>query len=322
MNRVEEILQQIRSTHFATLWLFYRKHFSDDETCLQFLYDAILFNPTPKSPLLTMDERWVLIASGQSEKDETHLIPLKMLNTVQRLVSAAHDMDQIRRGKDVFKVIFLVTCEEVLEELSGRRGELKKELSASDRTKRKSNRVEKYEMWKDFWTRNAVYEDKQTIRSKFSRDCLSEISETELKSQFFEKGSQELYDAVIKIKRASEKATNEPKTQKSEPELEWEDRSDTFELFLDVMHEVRNSAIHDGAYWEHFFNNHGDESLQFQLNINLRRYEGDGKRLHTFLTELSYQEFEDMFVRTSIRLIRNYVAQHTNQQEEPSHANA
>ena len=82
MDRVKEILQQIRSTHFATLWLFYRKHFPDDETCLQFLYDAILFNPTPKSPLLTMDERWALIASGQSEDDETHSIPLKMLHTI------------------------------------------------------------------------------------------------------------------------------------------------------------------------------------------------------------------------------------------------
>ena len=51
MNRVKEILQQIRSTHFAALWLFYRKHFPNDETCLQFLHDAILFNPTPESPV-------------------------------------------------------------------------------------------------------------------------------------------------------------------------------------------------------------------------------------------------------------------------------
>lgn len=318
MERIQEILQQIESRHLAKLWYFYRKHFPDDEACLQFLYDAILFNPSPESSLLTADERWALIANGQSEDDETHSIPLKMLNAVQRLVCAAHDMDQIRRGKDVFKVIFLVTCEEALEELSGRRRELKKELSAS----KQSNRGEKHEMWKDFWIRNALCEDKQTIRRKFSRDCLTEISETKLKSQLFEKGSRNHYDAVIKIKRAREKAESKTKTQKAELELEWEDRSDAFNLFLDVMHEVRNSAIHDGAYWEHYFNNHGDEPLQFQLNINLRRYEGDGKRLHTFITELSYQEFEDIFVRTSIQLIRNFVAQRTNQQEEPSHADA
>ena len=317
MERIQEILQQIESRHLAKLWYFYRKHFPDDEACLQFLYDSILFNPSPESPLLTSDERWTLMEKGQGENNESHSIPLKMLNTVERLVSAAHDMDQIRRGKDVFKVIFLVTCEEALEELSGRRRELKKELSAS----KQSNRGEKHEMWKDFWIRNALCEDKQTIRRKFSRDCLTEISETKLKSQFFEKGSRNHYDAVIKIKRAREKAESETKTQKAEPELEWDDRSDSFNLFLDVMHEVRNSAIHDGAYWEHYFNNHGDEPLQFQLNINLRLHGENKKRLHTFVTELSYQEFEDIFVRTSIRLIRNYIAQNTKQQEEPSHAN-
>ena len=308
MDRVKEILQQIRSPHFATPWLFYRKYFPDDETCLQFLYDAILFNPSPESPLLTTDERWALTTNSQSENDETHLIPLKMLNTVQRLVSAAHDMDQIRRGKDVFKVIYLVTCAETL-------------LILFDE---KNREIGKRWLWLRFWKRNASDEDKNTIRSKFSRDCLTEISETELKSQFFEKGSQELYDAVIKIKRASKKATKETETQESEPELKWEDHSDTFELFLNVMHEVRNSAIHDGAYWEHFFNNHGDEPLQFQLMIDLDKFSPkiEDKQLHWFLTELSYQEFEDIFVRTSIRLIRNYVAQHTNQQEEPTHANA
>ena len=98
MERIQEILQQIESRHLAKLWYFYRKHFPDDEDCLQFLYDAILFNPSPESPLLTSDERWTLMENGQGENNESHSIPLKMLNTVERLVSAAHDMDQIRRG--------------------------------------------------------------------------------------------------------------------------------------------------------------------------------------------------------------------------------
>ena len=306
MKRLYEILQQIQSTHFAKLWLFYRKHFNSDEDCLQFLYDAILFNPSSTTSLPNLAQRLNQMATSECEPDKAHSIPLKMLNTVQRLVSAAHDMEQIRRGKDVFKVIYLVTCAETL-------------LILFDEKNRKTS---KRWLWLRFWNKNVSNKDKQYIQSKFSRDCLSEISEAELKSQFFEKGSQELYDAVIKIKRASKKANQETQTQKSEPELEWEDRSDTFELFLDVMHEVRNSAIHDGAYWEHFFNNHGDEPLQFQLNINLHCNKDNKKRLHTFLTELSYQEFEDMFVRTSIRLIRNYVTQHTSQQEEPSHADA
>ena len=290
MNRGKEILQQIRSTHFAALWLFYRKHFPNDETCLQFLHDAILFNPTPESPLLTSDKHWALIAIGQSESDETHSIPLKMLNTVQRLVNAAHDMDQIRRGKDVFKVIYLVTCAETL-------------LILFDEKNRKTS---KRQLWLRFWKMNVSDEDKQSIQSKFSRDCIGELSEDELKNQYFKRGSRELYEA---IKKSEHQENKDEQKEKSEQEPEWEDRSDTFELFLNVMNEVRNSAIHDGAYWEHFFNNHGEEPLQFQLMIDLDKFSPklEDKQLHWFLTELSYQEFEDMFVRTSIQLIRNYV---------------
>lgn len=171
------------------------------------------------------------------------------------------------------------------------------------------------------FTINLSNKDKQYIQSKFSRDCLSVMSESELKKPIFREKSQELYDAVIKIKRASKKEANAQESQ-FEPQLE--DHFDTFELLLNVMNEVRNSAIHDGAYWKHFFNNHGEEPLQFQLVIDLDKFSPKpvDKQLHWFLTELSYQEFENIFVRTSIRLIRNYLKQHTNQQEEPSHADA
>ena len=262
MKRLYKILQQIQSTHLARLWLFYRKHFDSDEDCLQFLYDTILFNPSSTTALPTLEQRLNQMATSECELDETHSIPLQMLNTAQRLVSAAHDIEQIRRGKDVFKVIYLVTCAETLEELSGHKGS-------------------KLHLWKDFWINNCLYSDKKLICSKFSMVFLS----TELS-------------------------------------IEQKDTLDSFEIFLYVMNEVRNSAIHDGAYWEHFFNNHGDEPLLFQLKVNLHRDKGDQKKLHTFLTELSYQEFENIFVRTSIRLIRNYLKQHTNQQEEPSHADA
>lgn len=262
MKRLYEILQQIQSTHFAKLWLFYRKHFNSDEDCLQFLYDAILFNPSSTTALPTLEQRLNQMATSEGELDETHTIPLQMLNIVQRLVSAAHDMDQIRRGQDVFKVIYLVTCAETLGELSDHKGS-------------------KLHLWKDFWANNCSCSDKKLIYSKFSID-----------SSF------------------------------RESKIAQEDTFDSFEIFLYIMNEVRNSAIHDGAYWEHFFNNHGDEPLLFQLKVNLHRYKGDQKKLHTFLTELSYQEFENIFVRTSIRLIRNYLKQHTNQQEEPSYADA
>ena len=56
------------------------------------------------------------------------LIPRRMLNCVERLVSAAKDMEQIRRGKDIFKIVYLVTCVETLQKLKGRNDLDKKEM--------------------------------------------------------------------------------------------------------------------------------------------------------------------------------------------------
>lgn len=75
-------------------------------------------------------------ASGSFINDEgsviydADFIPRRMLNTVERLVTAARDMDQIRRGKDVFKAVFLVTCVETLQKLSGKSGSKKDLLFA------------------------------------------------------------------------------------------------------------------------------------------------------------------------------------------------
>lgn len=53
---------------------------------------------------------------------EGDFIPGRMVNTAERLVSAARDMEQIRHGKDVLKVVFLVTCVETLQNLIGKSG--------------------------------------------------------------------------------------------------------------------------------------------------------------------------------------------------------
>lgn len=47
--------------------------------------------------------------------NDSDFIPRRMLNAVERLVTAARDMEQIRRGKDVFKIVYLVTCIETLQ---------------------------------------------------------------------------------------------------------------------------------------------------------------------------------------------------------------
>lgn len=115
------ILDRIDGRLLSKLWLFYRDYFPDDASCLQFLYDVLKNEP---------DESAVLyhLSNPQSETDtaesgltirDSDFIPRRMINAVERLVSAARDMEQIRRGKDVFKVVFLVTCVETLQNLIG-----------------------------------------------------------------------------------------------------------------------------------------------------------------------------------------------------------
>ena len=72
-----------------------------------------------------------------------------MLNCVERMVSAARDMEQIRRGKDVFKIVFIVTCVEILQKLAGKTGQKK-------------------DMLFDFFKGYTSEKDKKYIRSHFA----------------------------------------------------------------------------------------------------------------------------------------------------------
>ena len=44
-NLMKHILQRIDSRHLAKLWSFYRNYFSDDTSCLQFLYASLENEP-------------------------------------------------------------------------------------------------------------------------------------------------------------------------------------------------------------------------------------------------------------------------------------
>ena len=131
-ERLPYVLKRIDSRHLAKLWSFYRDYFADDDSCLSFMYGALANEPAKDGTIYRELDR----ASGSFVNDEgaviydSDFIPRRMLNTVERLVTAARDMDQIRRGKDVFKVVFLVTCVETLQKLSGKSGNKKDVLFA------------------------------------------------------------------------------------------------------------------------------------------------------------------------------------------------
>ena len=109
---MKHILQRIDSRHLAKLWLFYRNYFPDDASCLDFLYTSLKNEPAndgavyhePKTGNKTFTSN-----QGTTISDSA-FIPRRMLNAVERLVTAARDMEQIRRGKDIFKIVYLVAC--------------------------------------------------------------------------------------------------------------------------------------------------------------------------------------------------------------------
>lgn len=113
------ILNRIDGQHLSKLWLFYRDYFENDTSCLQFLYDVLKNEPNEHAVMCYFSNPHSETDSTESESTirESVFIPRRMINAVERLVSAARDMEQIRSGKDIFKVVFLVTCVETLQNL-------------------------------------------------------------------------------------------------------------------------------------------------------------------------------------------------------------
>lgn len=116
MNRVVEILKRIDRCHLAKLWSFYRPAFCSDEECLTFLHRVFVLEP-PHSHLKFKSEPPSLeyIAEDETTIEDAAFIPRRMVNVVQRMVQAARDMEQICRGKDIFKIVYIVTCVETLQ---------------------------------------------------------------------------------------------------------------------------------------------------------------------------------------------------------------
>lgn len=120
-EQLNSILKRIDSRHLSKLWGFYRDYFSDDTSCLQFFYNALKEEPENKAGMdhLSDADKGIYTAENGDTIFDSVFIPRRMLNTVERLVMAARDMEQIRQGKDVFKIVFLVTCVESLQNLIG-----------------------------------------------------------------------------------------------------------------------------------------------------------------------------------------------------------
>lgn len=127
-EKLEHVLQRIDSKHLSKLWSFYRDYFNNDEDCLSFIYNAIRLEPVDTFEQAIDKSVEHFNDDEYTDPNDKFFIPRRMLNCVERMVSAARDMEQIRRGKDVFKIVFLVTCIETLQKLSGCAGQKKEML--------------------------------------------------------------------------------------------------------------------------------------------------------------------------------------------------
>lgn len=248
-EKLSIVLQRIDSKQLSKLWLFYRDYFKTDEKCLDFIYAAV-----EHEPVYTDKEQMELFFKAYEEKNyvdpnDSLFIPHRMLNCVERMVSAARDMEQIRQGKDVFKVVFLVSCVETLQKLNGKNGH-KKDLLL------------------DFFENNTSAKDKNYIRKHFAH------------------GAQGMY-----------------------PD------EDSFWQFVSVLSAYRNAAAHEGAYENDCFKNYGGKKpLVVMVKTTLTKESPNAE--HIFETTLSYQKFKEIFVRTCISFIKNYISN-----QEATHAN-
>lgn len=166
-EKIEDILNRIGSRHLAQLWQFYRDYFSNDEMCLKFLHETLLCTPVSDGTVYHQQESDKNCFANDAGKViyDSDFIPRRMLNAVVRLVSSARDMNRLYPGKDVYKVIFIVTCAETLQGLSG----------VDDKKKN---------MLFSFMEEYTNEDDKQFIAERFHHNDEEQISEGDSFKQF------------------------------------------------------------------------------------------------------------------------------------------
>lgn len=111
------IVDRMDSRTLSRLWSFYRNYFQTDDQCLLFFYNGI-----KNEPLST--EQLYINEMGLSPIDRSNccprldnrvFIPRRMMNTVEQLVITAQEVSMVHNGKDIIKLILLVTCIETLQ---------------------------------------------------------------------------------------------------------------------------------------------------------------------------------------------------------------
>ena len=261
-HSIELLLDKCESRHIAELWMFYRDYFDSDKSCVEFLQSVFNNEPNKK-------EVW----TSKSDFDKNIFIPRRMVNATMRLVLAARDMEQIRSGKDVFKIIYLISCIETLQTLRGR-GEWKK-----------------WKMIRDFFVEFISDTDKETIKVKFRRSLGDDM--------YKENSSPVLPDQTISIEEFSN-IINKLRNCATHQGEYWD-----FSFCTPNIQESWLICSINIDIGEDYVSNY--ESISEPEKEKLLHHKG--LKLHTYETVLTYRDFESIFVRACIEFIKSYTAQ-------------
>jgi hypothetical protein len=121
--------------YFRKIFNFFRPYFKTNEEVDNFINTVYKIE----------NDKFYDDSNEISEEDEIYLVPRRLVNTVERFVTVAEDMEKIRPGQDTYKVIFLVVCIERMYMLSG------------------SDIKHKWEIINDFFEHYFSSDDKQEI---------------------------------------------------------------------------------------------------------------------------------------------------------------
>ena len=274
MNKLRTVLARIDTGHLSKLWIFYRDYFKSDEACLDFIFDVVHNEP--------------LSTTWQQDVDESLFIPRRMMNCVERMVSTASDMELIRKGKDIFKIVLLVSCVETLQTLAGNKSMSKKEMLFN------------------FWGNYTSKQDKAYIRKNFGRDIAAD-GDIDKGIDPSNDGQEDSFWQFISV-------LNEYRNGASHEGEYW-----------DICFKNDNRRTPISLYATVWLSNEEQQLAQKQAKHKQEKNSEDHeqKRLqktkHTFSSKISYRKFEKIFVYTCINFIKVYVRDRGKKENADTH---
>lgn len=212
---------------------------------------------------------------GQAVFYPNNNVPRRMVNTVERLVTLADDIEQVRKGKDGLKIFFLVVCIESLNVLAN-----------------PQTATSKVGMVIDFFENHICPEDKEFVLQMVTRSLADQ------RFNVYKEDFESVEEYEIR------------QTQKVDRSFT---TSITIETFARIINEVRNIFAHQGSYWEFHFSDgkipiiNGLHLAESREESNLVKKGKQQMEERIYDINLTYPDFREICVKGFMNFIRNYM---------------